>query len=111
MRAIKATVIELDGFGYEMKTLGNGSQINPLQGCQFLMTETFWIELQFEIESLLNVKVVSMTLKPADDPRWTKPPNILHIIHEPKVDTELAKMMAHAEVEELKRMHACESVH
>jgi hypothetical protein len=65
-------------------TRRNGSQINM---SQYMYSDlpghgTFWIDLQFEIESVLHVKVINMDFKLSD---FRRPLNkdILHIIHTP----------------------------
>jgi len=100
-------IFAISGFTFQIFTRGNGSQISleSLKNVD-LPTRTFWIDMQYKIEQLLNVLVIGMELRPSD---LRKPNNrdILHIIHKPRISSqELAVMTAHAEIEELQRLHA-----
>lgn len=51
-----------------------------------MIPATFWIDIQFEIESVLDVRVVSLGLLPFPLARWGYANTwVLHIIHEPKL--------------------------
>ena len=103
----KVTKINLHGLDFEVKTLNNGSQINLSRLCRvphvFVFNrETFWIDLQFEIELKLNVKIIDMSLRPFSSTFLEI--NMLHIIHRPNVSDEDFAIAAHTEVEELNRL-------
>ncbi|OGN05554.1 MAG: hypothetical protein A2831_03345 [Candidatus Yanofskybacteria bacterium RIFCSPHIGHO2_01_FULL_44_17] len=97
----------VNGLNYSMKTRKNGSQINigHLTNGIIPGAETFWIDLQFEIEQTLKVKVIGMELRPSDF-RRPEHKDTIHVIHSDSISNqEFARMIAHEEVEKLNRMH------
>lgn len=76
----KVSTVKVGDYDLEVLTLGNGSQVNLIKYPKYL-PGTFWIDLQFEVESILGVRIFSMSLRPREIPSDNE--TILHIIHEP----------------------------
>ncbi len=107
----KYFVVYVDRVPFEIVTLGNGSYIDLLEQGHCCVHPAFWIELQYEIESTLNVRVINMELRGLElkQPLGSASVKIMHIIHTPVLDVDLAKMMAREEIAELHRITGIES--
>lgn len=93
------TKIKVGNLELEVLTLGNGSQIDLSNLMNATLPKTFWIDLQFEIEMILGVRVIDMAQRPFVDIIGQKTyKKILHIIHTPKTDDHNSLSQAHAEI-------------